>query len=90
MGNTGQQSINLSLSEVRAYGLPNLIQRDDVTVTIDAPSIPGDPAKYLSAGLVIKDEHRACDSVMKPFINLTGDRADFASYRVTEANYVSG
>ena len=89
MGNTGQQSINLSLSEVRAYGLPNLIQRDDVTVTIDAPSIPGDPAKYLSAGLVIKDAHRACDTALKPFINLT-DKADFTSYRVTEANYVSG
>ena len=26
----------LGLSEVRAYGIPNLIQRDDVTVTIDA------------------------------------------------------
>ena len=74
---------------MRAYGLPNLIQRDDVTVTIDAPEKSPINAKELSTGLVAKDAQKACSAIHKPKIGQTGT-TDFASYTVESADFVSG
>ena len=59
-GKGGFSSVDrLGLSEVRAYGIPNLIQRDDVTVTIDAET-DSTSARRQPSGLVLKTEAKSC------------------------------
>ena len=73
--------VEMKVTEIRAYGLPNLLQTQSVTV--EAPTVS--TVKYSKDALIDSAPERSCFTGKSPFTDTSGTQSVYESYKVEKA-----